>query len=70
MTRYRLVCDVERYPSFIARAGLTGTMLPEEHGEVLLKLDAPLDGAEEWDNCIQWIRADGDDPMLDLEAII
>ena len=69
MSRYRLVRDVERYPNFIAKAGLTGTMLPEEHGVARLKMDAPLAGAEDWDNCIEWVRADGDHPEADLVEV-
>jgi hypothetical protein len=66
--RYRLAHDIERYPNFIAKTGLTGTLILTG-AEVLLQMDEPLDGAEDWDNCIQWIPADGDDAAADLEVI-
>jgi hypothetical protein len=67
--RYRLKQDVERFPFFIARAGMTGSVIYDDGNEVLLRMDELLDGAEEWDNYIQWIRADGADPAEDLEPL-
>ncbi len=67
--RYRLRHDVERFPFFIAAKGLVGTIDEINDQAVYLKLDAPLDGLEEWDNCIQWVPGDGDDPVGDLEEV-
>ena len=66
--RYRLVRDVMRYPNFIAEAGLTG-VLWEDQGGFYLQMDELLDGAQDWDNGIQWFPADGDDPAADLAMI-
>ena len=66
--RGRLIRDVERYPNFIAKAGLTG-VLREDNGALYLTMDEPLAGAEEWDNSIQWLPEDGDNPWEDLEVI-
>lgn len=68
-SRWRLTRDVERFPHFIAAAGLTGAIESDDGEAVYLKLDAPLDGAEDWDNCVQWVRADGDNPLADMERM-
>lgn len=56
--RFKVVKDVERYPYFINTTGMTGTVVEVvDHpvwGAIWLKVDQHLDGAEEWDNCIQW----------------
>jgi hypothetical protein len=53
--RFRLTREVDRFPDFLAPVGLTGTVDHiEESGTVWGKMDEPLPGAEEWDNCIMW----------------
>lgn len=69
--RVTLKRDVERFPHFIARAGLTGTVSTSVAGEFLsVRMDAPLDGAEDWDNEVQWIDADMDWIGGDLEVTL
>ena len=56
--RVRLRVAADRFPHFLAPAGLVGTVVAAhvEHGHrfISVRLDEPLDGAEEWDNCVQW----------------
>ena len=57
--RVRLIENVNRYPHFVARAGLTGVVTEvqsEEDGGVqyAVRLDRHLPGAEEWDNQVWW----------------
>jgi hypothetical protein len=70
--RVRLARDVERFDSFIAAAGLTGTVTESdaEHGAVVyVQMDEHLPGAEPWDNCIQWAEDYVADLPGDLELI-
>lgn len=53
-TRVRLTRDVERYPHFVAPEGAEGTITKSQVDLVAVRLDERLDGAEEWDNEIQW----------------
>jgi hypothetical protein len=63
--RVQLRHDVERYPHFVAKAGLTGTVVLVYPRFVGVKLDAFLGGCEEWANMLQWsdgtLDKDGDD---------
>ena len=54
--RFRLTRDVDRFPDFIARAGLTGTVTITKGG-VWAKMDQHIPGAKEWDNQICWDTA-------------
>ena len=56
MQRIQLKRDVERFPHFVARRGLFGTVILNEYpfGCLVIKMDKPIEGAEEWDNCIIW----------------
>lgn len=67
--RYRLKRDVERFPYFIAKAGMTGVAEFDDGDEACLKMDEPLPDCEEWGNCIQWVRADDANPFDDVEAL-
>lgn len=72
MFRVRLKRDVDRYPHFVAKAGLTGTLVELTKEHALVKMDAPLEGSEDWDNCIMWINDFSDmDKQLaaDLEVL-
>lgn len=51
--RIRLVEDVERYPDFIAPAGMTGVIV-QVKPYVAVKMDKELKGAEQWDNEVHW----------------
>lgn len=62
--RVVLLRDVERFPSFIAAAGLTGTVV--ENTTLLgVRMDEPLAGAEEWDNCVQWVWGDEEPGVIE-----
>jgi GNAT superfamily N-acetyltransferase len=68
--RVRLISDVNRYPDFIAHAGLTGTVAYYERGKRLgVRLDKFLPGAEEWDNTIMWDRELMGDLSSELQII-
>jgi len=66
-TRVRLRHDVDRYPHFRARAGMTGTVVTVGPDPVVVRMDEYLEGCEEWDNAILW--SNDDDPMDDLEVV-
>ena len=57
--RVRLKRDVDRYPSFIAKKGMEGTVVaipgPDDMN-LAVKMDDHIDGAEEWDNEVHWIE--------------
>lgn len=65
-TRVRVICDIERYPDFIAKVGMTGTVnvnnagISEDSPVFSVKIDQPLENCEEWDNCIEWYHWDFD----------
>lgn len=67
--RVRLRRDIERFPHFIARAGLTGTVADISGGNVSVHMDMPLPGAESWDNEIVWDPELADDIADDLEVL-
>ena len=56
--RVALARDVERYPNFIARQGMMGTIVGNDGGMLRVRMDDPLPGAEDWDNEVQWLWAD------------
>ena len=69
-TVVRLRRDVERFPDFIARAGVTGVVVRVDSDAITVRLFMWLRGAEEWGNEVQWYR----DSMLgeasdDMEVI-
>jgi hypothetical protein len=47
--------DVDRYPDFIAPAGLTGLIVEMEPDFIRVKMDLPVKGAEQWDNEVHWM---------------
>jgi hypothetical protein len=59
-TRVRLAEDVDRFPDFVATAGLTGTVVATGDAGIVLavRLDEPLLGAEEENNEIWWTADD------------
>lgn len=61
--RVRLLQAVDRFPDFIAPAGLLGTVdAVEIDGSLAVKMDATIAGCEEWNNCICWY----DDGIADI----
>ena len=70
--RVRLRRNVERFPHFIAPAGAAGVVSfvgAGPGGSVCVKLDAPLAGAEEWDNEVVWTEDDLAALASDLEVL-
>jgi len=63
--RVRLRRNVERYPHFIAGAGLTGTVSYVDAAMVGVKMDEHIDGCEEWDNEVMWYAAHVSMPGVD-----
>lgn len=53
-TRVRLTKDVERYPHFTARKGAKGTVTESGDGTVMVLMDEPIKGCEDWDNEVIW----------------
>ena len=71
--RVVLARDVDRFPDFLATQGMTGTVdTVEIDGSIAVKMDSPLEGCEEWDNCVCWYddeqRAAIDDDIVPLPA--
>lgn len=58
-----LVEDVDRYPHFLADAGLTGEVVSADEDLIELRLDEDLPGAEEWDNAIHFYPREDGDPV-------
>lgn len=65
--RVRLGRAVERYPLFTAPAGLAGEVVEVSPTLVLVRLDEPVAGMEEWDNELQFTRDDS--PTLHGSAV-
>ncbi|HEY7195490.1 MAG TPA: hypothetical protein VH439_17235 [Gemmatimonadales bacterium] len=72
-TRVRFRRTVDRYPHFVARAGLTGVVTDagdEIGGTIAVKVDTPLAGAEAWNNEVWWTEPEERDEIgNDLEVI-
>lgn len=64
--RFKLIRPVDRFPDFLAPAGLTGTVTLTE-GMIAGKMDQHIAGAEYWDNEIWWDTAD--EFRADTEAL-
>ena len=64
MTRFKIGArvelrhEVERFPHFVVAAGEQGTVSynhQDEHGgTIAVRMDNPIDGADEWNNEVQW----------------
>jgi hypothetical protein len=52
--RFRLFSQVDRYPDFLAPAGMTGVVTIVDESGVWGRMDQHLTGAEHWDNQIHW----------------
>ena len=57
-SRIELKRDVERFPQFIAKKGERGIIVEVNEEQISAKMDNKIDGAEEWDNCLQWYKSD------------
>lgn len=53
-THVVLVADVERFPHFIVPAGRTGRVVERSASLVLVAMDEPFQGGEDWDHEIQF----------------
>lgn len=67
--RFVLIADVERHPHFVAARGSKGTVADVSGGNVSLRLDDPLAGAEGWDDEIVWGDGIGRDFWEDVERL-
>lgn len=69
--RVRLTRTADRYPNFEIAAGATGTIDQATDDLISMKIDAPVAGAEQWDNCLQWSpRNGGPDDLNDFLASV
>ncbi len=69
-TRVRLISAVDRFPNFVAKAGLTGSVVEARAGRLGVKLDKFLPGAEDWNNTIWWTEEEEIRELpLELEVI-
>jgi hypothetical protein len=46
-------CDVDRYPHFVIPEGSKGTVTSREDHLILVKMDDPIEGMEDWNNELQ-----------------
>lgn len=65
--KVRLKRDVDRFPHFLAPTGLIGNVLQVTENRLIVKMDQPLPGAEDWENCIHW--EDRLEAIPDLELV-
>jgi hypothetical protein len=52
--RFELLYEVDRFPDFLAPAGLTGIITRIDESGVWGRMDERLSGAEHWENEIHW----------------
>lgn len=64
--RVTLLDVVDRYPHARVQPGATGRIVRWEPDLVAVKLDQPVDGLEEWDNCLHWWEDAMEDLLNDL----
>ena len=64
--RFRLIRPVDRFPDFVAYAGLTGAVRVV-NGGIWARMDRYIPGAEAWDNELHWETLE--DFRADTEAI-
>jgi len=64
-----LARTVERYPHFLAPAGLTGEVVIAELELISVRMDEHLPGAEAWENEIEWGEGLVDQADEDLEVV-
>ena len=55
--RFKLIRPVDRFPDFVANAGLTGAVCLLE-GDLWAQMDQVIPGASDWDNQIHWDSAE------------
>ena len=64
--------DIERFPDFMVSAGAVGVVDENEDGIVSVKMNEPIPGCEEWDNCVLFTEEDEDEwdnPPFDLMEV-
>lgn len=69
--RIRLTAIVERFPHFLVKQGATGTVsfVDEKRKQINVKMDALIEGCEEWDNEIIWDGEETEDFPLQTELL-
>jgi hypothetical protein len=61
LVKVRFKRPVDRFPHFSVPKGATGTLVLLTSTEAAVKLDLPMPGAEEWDNCVYWNESTPDE---------
>jgi hypothetical protein len=54
LIKVRFKKNVERFPHFIVKAGMTGELIEMSLTQGAVKLDVPLSGAENFDYTVWW----------------
>lgn len=67
--RVVLVRDVERFPHFIARKGMKGTVVECSAKMARVRMDDHLEMYSEWNNEIHWYEDDRADFALDVVSL-
>jgi len=52
--RFKLFHEVDRFPAFLAPAGLTGTVVVVDESGIWAQMDQPIVAAENWANQLHW----------------
>jgi len=68
--RVRLNHEIWRYPHFIAEKGLTGVVIEATEELFSVRMDEPLEGAEDWDNELHWYPHNCDEFPQDDELVV
>jgi len=64
-----LSLGVDRFPNFAVAVGKLGTVVRVKPDEIAVLLDDKIDGAEDWENCVEVTLSHATEYAKDLEAI-
>lgn len=55
--------DIDRYPHFIAKAGMVGVVVDVGDPQIAIavRFNEPIPGAEDWENEVHWYADGGSD---------
>jgi len=68
--RITLAEYVDRFPFFLVEPGATGTVTEASDKLITVKMDAHIDGCEEWDNEIIFnLPDDGEEAAVALQVV-
>ena len=62
-TKVRLTQDIDNFPTILAKAGLTGTLIRRDDEYLWVRLDQHFDALDQWHNELQ-IWNDPDAPAI------